>query len=237
VRTENAVICSDIRIERPEFIPGDYVLLTVIDTGTGMSKEVCEKIFEPFFTTKGMGKGTGLGLSTVYGIVKQNNGFIYAVSETGKGSTFKIYLPRLNDRILSVRSEEIESNRPTGTETILLVEDDESVLSLGSMILEKLGYRVLTARGAEDALRFVEGDPGKINLLITDVVMPKMNGRELSERLRSIQPDLKCLYMSGYTADVITHRGVLDERVNFIQKPFLGDELAAKVRQVLEHPD
>ena len=146
MRTENVVIDDSIRAETPEFIPGEYVLLTVSDTGAGMSKEVCENIFEPFFTTKEVGKGTGLGLSTVYGIVKQNDGFIYVASEPGKGTTFKIYLPRFEAETAQVPSEEAAGKHPTGTETILLVEDDEAILNLGRMILENLGYTVLAAR-------------------------------------------------------------------------------------------
>jgi CheY-like chemotaxis protein len=182
-----------------------------------------------------VGKGTGLGLSTVYGIVKQNDGFIYVASEPGKGSTFKIYLPRFEAETAQVQSEEAAGKRPAGTETILLVEDDNAILDLGKMILENLGYTVLAARTPVDAINLAEEHPGDIRLLITDVVMPEMHGRELAEKLSAIRPDLKCLYMSGYTADVIAHRGILDEGLNFIQKPFLSDDLAARVRQVLDH--
>ncbi len=235
MRTENVVIDDSKRAKTPEFIPGQYVLLTVGDTGTGMSREVCEKIFEPFFTTKEVGKGTGLGLSTVYGIVKQNDGFIYAASEPGKGTTFKVYLPRSEAETAHVPPEEAAGKRPAGTETILLVEDDKAILNLSKMILENLGYTVLAARTPGHAIRLAEEHPGDIHLLITDVVMPEMNGRELAEKLSAIRPDLKCLYMSGYTADVIAHRGILDEGLNFIQKPFRSDDLAVRVRQVLDH--
>ncbi len=235
MRTGNVVIDESIRAETPEFIPGEYVLLTVSDTGAGMSKEVCENIFEPFFTTKEVGKGTGLGLSTVYGIVKQNDGFVYAASEPGKGTTFKIYLPRFKAETAQVPSKQAAGKVPTGTETILLVEDDETILNLSKMILENLGYTVLAESAPEHAINVVEDHPGDIHLLITDVVMPGMNGRELAEQLGAIRPNLKRLYMSGYTADLIAHRGILDEGVNFIQKPFRSDELAAKVRQVLDH--
>jgi len=235
MRTENVAIDDSNSAETPEFIPGQYVLLTVSDTGTGMSKEVRENIFEPFFTTKEVGKGTGLGLSTVYGIVKQNDGFIYVASEPGKGTTFKIYLPRFEAETAQAPSGEITVKRPTGTETILLVEDDEAILDLGRMILENVGYKVLAAHTPVYALHLVEEHPGDIHLLITDVVMPEMNGRELAEQLSAIRPNLKCLYMSGYTADAIAHRGILDEGVNFIQKPFRSDDLAAKVRHMLDH--
>jgi two-component system, cell cycle sensor histidine kinase and response regulator CckA len=235
IRTENVVIEDSIRAEKPEFVPGDYVLLTVSDTGTGMSKEVSDKIFEPFFTTKEVGKGTGLGLSTVYGIVKQNNGLIYVESQIGNGSKFKIYLPRFVAQTEPVPAKDAAGKSMTGTETILLVEDDEAVLNLSRTILEKLGYKVLATQTPAHAIELLEELPGAIHLLITDVVMPEMNGRELLERIRAIRPGLKCLYMSGYTADVITHKGILDEGVNFIQKPFLRDDFAVKVRQMLEH--
>jgi two-component system, cell cycle sensor histidine kinase and response regulator CckA len=233
--TENVVIDNSVRAETPEFIPGQYVLLTVSDTGAGMSQEVRENIFEPFFTTKEVGKGTGLGLSTVYGIVKQNDGFIYVDSKPGKGAAFKIYLPRFESETAQVPYAEAAGKRPTGTETILLVEDDEAILSLGKMILDELGYTVLAAHTPVFALHLVKEHPGDIHLLITDVVMPEMNGRELAEKLSAIRPNLKCLYMSGYTADVIAHRGILDEGLNFIQKPFGSDELATRVRRVLDH--
>jgi CheY-like chemotaxis protein len=200
-----------------------------------MSQEVRENIFEPFFTTKEVGKGTGLGLSTVYGIVKQNNGFISVASELGKGATFKIYLPRFEAETAQVPSDETAFKRPTGTETILLVEDDEAILNLSKMILEKLGYTVLAAQTPVHAINLVQDHPGELHLLITDVVMPEMNGRALAEQLGAIRANLKCLYMSGYTADVIAHRGILEEGVDFIQKPFGSNDLATKVRQVLDH--
>ncbi|MGA2228204.1 MAG: PAS domain S-box protein, partial [Syntrophobacteraceae bacterium] len=210
MKTENVVIDDSDRAETPEFIPGQYVLLTVSDTGDGMSKEIRENIFEPFFTTKEVGKGTGLGLSTVYGIVKQNDGFIYVASELRRGTTFKIYLPRFDAETAQVPSQEAAGNLPTGTETILLVEDDEPILDLSKMILEHLGYTVIAAPAPVQALRIAEEHKEDLHLLITDVVMPEMNGRELAEQLRVIRPNLKCLYVSGYTADVIAHRGILD---------------------------
>jgi two-component system, cell cycle sensor histidine kinase and response regulator CckA len=235
MRTENAVIDDSVRAETPEFIPGKYVLLITSDTGTGMSKEVREHIFEPFFTTKEVGKGTGLGLSTVYGIVKQNDGFIYVASEPGIGTTLKIYLPRFEYETTQVLSENVNVKPPTGTETILLVEDDEAILTLSKIILEDLGYTVVAAQSPADAIRLAEEHPGDLDLLISDVVMPEMNGREMAEKLTAIRPNLKCLYMSGYTADVIAHRGILDEGIGFIQKPFLRDDFAGRVRQVLDH--
>ncbi|SPF46972.1 PAS/PAC sensor hybrid histidine kinase (modular protein) [Syntrophobacter sp. SbD1] len=235
LRTENFLIDDSNRADHLEFIPGQYVLLSVSDTGTGMSKEVCENIFEPFFTTKELGKGTGLGLSTVYGIVKQNDGFINVASEQGKGTTFKIYLPRFKVETEHVPPEEIAVKRQTGTETVLLVEDDEAILNLSTLILEELGYTVIAAQTPVQAIHLAREHPGYIHLLITDVVMPEMNGRELAEKLSTIRPNLKCLYMSGYTADVIAHSGILDEGLNFIQKPFGSFDLAARVRQVLDH--
>ena len=234
MRTEKVVIDDSVRAKTPEFIPGDYVLLTVTDTGAGMSKEVSEKIFEPFFTTKELGKGTGLGLSTVYGIVKQNDGFIYATSQAGQGTTFKIYLPRFEAEAEQDPSEDGVITPPKGTETILLVEDDEAVLDLTKISLQKLGYTVIAAKSPGEAISLTEEHQGDLHLLVTDVVMPEMNGRELFETLRATSPGLKCLYMSGYTADVITHRGILDEGVNFIQKPFVSNELGAKVKQALD---
>ncbi|MGO9690505.1 MAG: ATP-binding protein, partial [Syntrophobacteraceae bacterium] len=235
MRTDNVAIEDSESAQTPELIAGQYVLLTVSDTGTGMTQEIRENIFEPFFTTKELGKGTGLGLSTVYGIVNQNDGFIFVASELGKGTTFKIYLPRFEAEIAQVASEEVAGKRPTGTETILLCEDDEAILNLSRMILEKLGYTVLAAHSPVHAIHLVEEHPGELHLLITDVVMPEMNGRALAEQLGAIRPNLKCLYMSGYTADVIAHQGILDEGLNFIQKPFGSDDLASKVRQVLDH--
>jgi PAS domain S-box-containing protein len=237
ISTDDVVIEDSVRAANPEFVPGDYVLLTVSDTGTGMSREVSEKIFEPFFTTKEVGRGTGLGLSMIYGIVKQNDGFIYVESEPGKGSTFKIYLPRCKAETAQLPPEEPASGRPTGTETVVLVEDDEAMLNISRTMLERLGYTVLAAPTPAEALRLVEKHPERPDLLMTDVVMPEMNGRELTGKIRTIRPGLKCLYMSGYTTDVISRQGILDEGVNFIQKPFAIDDLALKIRQVLDFSD
>lgn len=225
----DASYCAD----HPGFVPGEYVMLAVSDDGCGMDKETQNRIFEPFFTTKGVGEGTGLGLATVYGIVKQNRGFINVYSEPGTGTTFKIYLPRVE-----ATPEEIFGGPPTkvrgGAETVLLVEDDESILKLGKTFLEQLGYTVLPSRTPREAIRLAHEHTGDIQLLITDVVMPEMNGRELSEQIRAIRPGTRCLYMSGYTADVIAHRGILIEGVHFLQKPFSAQALADKVREALE---
>ncbi len=233
LETSNITIDGTYNPERPECVEGDYVALTVSDDGCGMDRETLLNIFEPFFTTKTEGKGTGLGLATVYGIVRQNNGFINVYSEPNQGTTFRIYLPRYRAEASEI-DDEPKLEVQGGTETILIAEDDESVLDLSKAMLEVMGYRVLTAKSNTQALRIVKDYDGNIDLLLTDVVMPHMNGKELSELIRTVKPDLKCLYMSGYTADVIAHQGILDEHVNFLSKPFSLKELAAKVREVLD---
>lgn len=215
-------------------IPGDYVLLTVSDDGCGMDKETSAKIFEPFFTTKGVGQGTGLGLATVYGIVKQNDGYIDVNTEPGQGTSFKIYLPRHKGKEKNSLTEGPMELAGSGNETVLMVEDEPAILDLGKQILEMLGYRVLTAGTPGEAIRIAISQVGEIHLLLTDVIMPEMNGRDLAKKLLSLYPGLKRLFMSGYTADVIAHHGVLEEGVQFIQKPFSIDTLAAKVREALD---
>ena len=216
------------------FIPGDFVLLAVSDDGCGMDRETLDKIFEPFFTTKGVGRGTGLGLATVYGIVSQNNGFIKVYSEPGKGTTFRIYLPRHMGPTVEDRKEST-TEIPCGSgETVLVVEDDIPILKLAGTVLERLGYTVLTAGTSGEALLLLETHAGRIDMLMTDVIMPEMNGRDLAERFLVVRPETKCLFMSGYTADIIAHRGVLEEGVKFIQKPFSAMDLAGKVREALE---
>ncbi|MBN1103618.1 MAG: PocR ligand-binding domain-containing protein [Deltaproteobacteria bacterium] len=220
--------------DHPGPVPGQYVLLTVSDDGKGMNKEVLEHLFEPFFTTKEVGKGTGLGLATIYGIVKQNNGFISVHSEPGEGTTFKIYLPRFETLVIEAEAvgkgpEALQG----GTETVLMVEDESAILKIGKAMLESLGYTVLTADTPEEAVRLAGAHPGDIHLLFTDMVMPGMNGRELAEQIKAIRPGIGSLYMSGYTANVIAHHGVLDEGVLFIHKPFSMTELAPKIRRAL----
>jgi CheY-like chemotaxis protein len=234
LETGNVVFDCAYTAGHTEFLPGEYVLLSVSDTGVGMSKEVMEHIFEPFFTTKETGKGTGLGLATVYGIVRQNSGFLNVYSEEGKGTTFKIYLPRFKSDIVQSTVEKVSGKPQRGTETLLIVENEEDYLMSCKMLLEKLGYTVLTATTPDDAIHIAEEHPGNIDLLITDVIMPKMNGKELLGNIRNIRPGLKYLYMSGYTADVIAHHGVLEEGVNFLQKPFSIKTIAEKVREVLD---
>ncbi|HPL67341.1 MAG TPA: PAS domain S-box protein [Smithellaceae bacterium] len=215
------------------FVPGDYVLLTVSDTGCGMDKKTMDNIFDPFFTTKEVGQGTGLGLSTVYGIVKQNNGFINVYSEPGLGTTFKIFLPRYVGDVVPIQKEDVVEPPMAGNEVILLVEDEPSILEMTSTILENLGYTVLSAVTPGEAIRLAGEHNSPIDLLLTDVVMPGMNGRDLAQNMMHFHPGIKHLFMSGYTADVIAHQDVLDEGVNFIQKPFSAKGLAEKVREVL----
>jgi PAS domain S-box-containing protein len=215
------------------FIPGEYILLAVSDDGCGMTKEVLANLFEPFFTTKETGKGTGLGLATVYGIVTQNSGFINVYSEPGQGTTFKIYLPRHAAEDSHRQAGDAVKMPTLGHETILLVEDEPMILDLTRTMLELLGHTVLTAATPGEALRLADEHGGTIHLLMTDVIMPEMNGRELADRLQRLNPALRCLFMSGYTANVIAHHGVLDEGVHFIQKPFAVSDLAAKIREAL----
>ncbi len=216
--------------------PGDYVVLTVRDTGKGMDEETRTHIFEPFYTTKGPGKGVGLGLATLFGIVKQNRGFIDVQSEPGLGAMFTIGLPR--SMVNPSREAQVGTTVPARgrNETLLLVEDEQAILRFGEESLHRLGYQVLIANSPERALDMARQHRGPIHLLITDVVLPTMNGRELAQLLSSITPDLKCLFMSGYTADIIAHRGVVDEKLNFIQKPFTVESLATKIRNVLDEP-
>ncbi len=234
IETSNVTCDIAYCADRPEWIPGDYVILAVSDSGCGIAREVLANIFEPFFTTKKEGQGTGLGLATVYGIVKQNNGFINVSSEPGQGTTFQLYLPRYQSDDPEAAADLQETEIPRGTETILIVEDEETVLKLTKAMLEALGYNVLAARDRNHALHLAREDRGDVHLLLTDVVMPEMNGKELSERIMAIKPGLKRLYMSGYTADVIARQGVLEEGVKFISKPFSLQDLALKVREALE---
>ncbi len=234
IETENECLDHAYCREHTGFIPGEYVRLAVSDNGCGMDRETLSRIFDPFFTTKQTGEGTGLGLATVFGIVKQNNGFINVYSEPGQGTTFTIYLPRHIGKSDQTVIENPSKSVVQGHETVLLVEDEQSLLDLGKMMLEKIGYRVLTAHTPGEAIDLAAKHAGDIHLLLTDVVMPEMNGRDLAKRLLTLYPTLKRLFMSGYTANVIAHHGVLDEGVNFIQKPFTLQSLAEKVREVLD---
>jgi two-component system, cell cycle sensor histidine kinase and response regulator CckA len=234
IETENTVFEEAYCKDHSGFIPGDFVQLSVSDNGCGMDKSVLEHIFEPFFTTKGLGKGTGLGLATVYGIVKQNEGFIKIYSEPGTGTTFRIYLPRYGAANGQPEKKPPMEAPRHGTETILLVEDDPAILDMGKRMLKNLGYEVLTASTAKEALEIARKKSGEILLLLTDVVMPGMNGRDLAGKLLSRHPDMKCLFMSGYPSDVIALHGILEEGMRFIEKPFSMKDLASKLREVLE---
>ena len=235
IETANVSVDGTHGLDYPADAAGEYALLTVADTGVGMAPDVLDHIFEPFFTTKELGKGTGLGLATVYGIVKQNNGFIQVSSEPGQGTTFRIYLPRYEADDDQLRIASRNHTARGGPETILVVEDAAQILALCRTILERQGYNVLTAPTPLQALHLVEKLSGRIHLLVTDVVMPEMNGRELMDRIRVFQPSVKCLFMSGYTADVISPQRIFEEGLHFIQKPFNSDGFAEAVRDILEH--
>jgi len=234
IGTQKIALDEEYCSANPGAVPGEYLLLTVSDDGCGMDKKTQSRLFEPFFTTKEPGKGTGLGLATVYGIVKQNNGFISVYSEPGEGTTFKLYLPRAEKAIGEDAAELEPEYRKGGTETVLVVEDETAILELARESLVQLGYSVLTAGSPEEAIRRAEEHAGPIHLLIADVVMPQMNGRRLAERLIAVRPQLKCIFMSGYTADVMGHREILTEEMKFIAKPFSLTVLAEKVREVID---
>jgi two-component system cell cycle sensor histidine kinase/response regulator CckA len=235
IETGNCILDENFCATHEGCIPGNYVRLAVRDDGCGMERETLGKIFEPFFTTKEAGVGTGLGLSMVYGAIKQNSGFIYVDSEYELGTTITIYLPRHRDKA-DAGQQRMEMMRPprSGQETILLVEDEPAILRLTARILQRHGYTVLEAIGPGEAIRMAREHAGEIHMLMTDVIMPEMNGRDLAKSLLSLYPLLKRLFMSGYTADVIAHHGVLDEGVGFIQKPFSAQSLANKVKEVLD---
>jgi len=216
--------------------PGDYVMIIVSDNGVGMEKKTLANIFEPFFTTKNADKGSGLGLSTVFGIVKQNKGFINVYSEPGQGTTFKIYLPEHQQSAPCKYENRTQPEAYFGNETILLVEDEPAIIRLTRLMLERLGYTILSASTPGEAIKIATGPEVAIDMLITDVVMPEMNGKDLARTLTEHFPDLKCLFMSGYTANVIADHGVLDSGVHFINKPFSKQILAKKVRDVLNPP-
>ena len=233
LETSNAELTEQYAEQHQPVVPGPYVMLAVSDTGTGITPEVKARLFEPFFTTKEKGKGTGLGLATVYGIVKQSGGYIWAYSEPSHGATFKVYLPRVDAPVEAVQAPELKSTL-TGTETILLAEDDELLRPLATSVLNKLGYTVLNAKDAPEALARAQAQTGRIHLLITDVVMPGMSGRELARKLAVHRPDTHVLFISGYTDDAIVRHGMLEPGLHYLQKPFTPSALARKVREVLE---
>ena len=219
----------------PEFVPGEYIRLSVSDDGSGMDRETLEKIFEPFFTTKGLEKGTGLGLATVYGIIKQNGGFINVYSEPGVGTSFKIYLLYdKSSRIAAIDSDKLRIRGDRAGETILLVEDEPSILKTTSLMLKAMGYSVLGAGSPEEALTLARENSGRIDLLISDVIMPEVNGLDLAKSLQSVCPDMKQLFMSGYTANVVASHDILEEGIHFLPKPFNKDDLFTKVREALD---
>lgn len=234
IETGNAVLDEAYCAIHTGFAAGRYVLLAISDNGCGIDKETQAKIFDPFFTTKKFGEGTGMGLATVYGIVKQNNGFINVYSEPGKGATFRIYLPLHGEKETAVDEQGTHAEPLTGTETILIVEDEEVLLKMAKIMLGEMGYSVLTASAPGEAIRLVEEHTGDINLVVTDVVMPEMNSQDLQLRLSVLRPSLKFLFMSGYPAKAIAHHGILDQGINFLQKPFTMNDLASKVREALE---
>lgn len=238
VETTTAEFDEAYCAEHPGCVPGRYACLVVTDTGAGMDRETVENIFEPFYSTKAPDQGTGLGLATVYGIVRQHDGFINVYSEPGEGTTFRIYLPLIDEAEAGEAEGDLRSGRDTsavgGAETILLVEDEPALLGLAERVLVRLGYEVLAAGAPDEALERAASYPGAIDLLVTDVVMPGMNGRDLCARLQAMRPRMRCLYMSGYTANVIVHRGVLEPDVRFLAKPFDADALAQAVRSALD---
>ena len=215
---------------------GDYVLLTVTDSGQGIAAEHLPHIFEPFHTTKEAGKGTGLGLATVYGIVKQSGGYVWVYSEAGRGTTFKVYLPRVDEAVETLPGTKVSTRErvKTGTETILLVEDEPDLRELTRTVLAAKGYTVVEARNAEEAERLAESNGAKIHLLLTDVIMPGLSGRELAKRILAQHSSMRVLYMSGYTYNVIAQGGTLERGVSFLQKPFTPSGLVEKVREVLD---
>jgi two-component system cell cycle sensor histidine kinase/response regulator CckA len=233
IETEAATLDDAYCAGHPGAVPGEYVVLIVSDNGCGMDKATQAHVFEPFFTTKEMGKGTGLGLATIYGIIKQNSGFINVYSEPDQGTVVRIYLPRYTLAADMTPNGEGPGAPIGGTETILLVEDESMILNLATHMLISQGYHILPAATPQEAIRLARKYPDPIHLLITDVVMPEMNGRELARVLASFLPGLKLLFMSGYTANVIAHHGVLDEGVHFIQKPFTLEQITAKIREAL----
>jgi PAS domain S-box-containing protein len=234
IATDNVILGSDYQAKHPEVMPGPYLQISVHDTGVGVEPSVQEHLFEPFFTTKKSGEGTGLGLATCHGIVKQNGGYIGLISLPDKGTTFEIYLPRAGSENSAAKTTPRPRPAQRGNETILLIEDEEPVKKLCTHALEKLGYTVISATAGGEGLELVSRFEGAIDALITDVVLPDMRGPEIAVQLRKVRPDIAVLFISGYTHDAIAHDGVLEQNVNFLQKPFTMTKLAAKVRRMLD---
>lgn len=236
ITTANTTLGREFCSIKPGSRPGEHVMISIADNGCGMDRETIDHIFEPFFTTRKLGQGTGLGLSTVYGIVKQSNGYIDVESEPGSGTTFRVYFPRSSSHGETVAEEPEIPVTQGGHETIILVEDERSILDMVTTMLSGLGYEVLSTSSPSEALSLARNNRDRIRLLITDVVMPELNGRDLAWNLKNIIPDLRCLFMSGYTSEVIAHQGILDKGVHFIPKPFTSRGLAATVRRALNGP-
>jgi CheY-like chemotaxis protein len=238
IEGRNIELDDSYKNEHPPVIPGPYVMLAVEDTGCGMDRDTQSRIFDPFFTTKELGKGTGLGLATVYGIVKQSGGYIWVYSELGKGTTFKVYLPRVEQSAQKSEPTEPVQLITQGCETILLAEDSESLREMAREYLESVGYgyKVLEANSGNEALQRAKEFNGTIHLLLTDVVMPEMSGPELARQMVSLRPGMKVIFTSGYTDDAIARQGAIDPAVAFIQKPYRPKALARKIRQVLGEP-
>ena len=235
IRTANAELDETYATAHEGVVPGSYALLQITDSGIGMDKEIQSRVFDPFFTTKE--EGSGLGLATVYGLVKQSGGHIWLYSEPGMGTTFKLFFPITSAPITSsVESVDVPSFMGTGTETILLVEDTEMVRSLVTTLLDSYGYEVLAAASGPEAIEIADQPDRSIDLLMTDVVMPRMNGRELADRLTATRPELKVLFTSGYPSDTVVRHGIAEARTAFIEKPYLPDDLARMVRDILDRP-
>jgi CheY-like chemotaxis protein len=234
IETAGVVLDEASARQQPELQAGPFVLVAVHDTGTGMDAETQARIFEPFFSTKELGKGTGLGLSTVYGIVAQSGGNISVSSEPGRGTTFKIYLPRVDEPLEEAPREPATGTVPRGAETLLVTEDEAGVRELVRRALEQRGYTVLVARDGAEAQLLAAEYRKPIHLLVTDMVMPGMNGRDLAEQIAAARPDIRVLFLSGYASDVIARQGVLEKGLAFLQKPFTPDDLACRVREVLD---
>jgi CheY-like chemotaxis protein len=234
LETRNVILQEEYAQKHFSLQPGSYIMLAVSDIGCGMDAQTLSHIFEPFFTTKEPGKGTGLGLSTVYGIVQQSGGSIWVYSEPGRGTAFKIYLPRIKESVAETEERRADPESPRGSETILVVEDDEIVRKLTCQALRRYGYVVVEAANGGEALLACERHSGTIPLMITDVVMPQISGPELASRLRQLHPEIQVLYISGYTDDAVVRHGLLDAALSFLQKPFSPSALVHKVRDILD---